>query len=257
MTSVDRLARLAPEDVQVLDNVLADTRLSGPTRRQLLARASATTALVAASASGAVLAPAEADAAHTLDTPTSFLDTAVTAEAFAVTLLTMLVKDPSATGVTPFIEILKAVNKAEYDHYRALTGLGAKPITTRFWVPNAFLDPAQVFPTLELAETLFINAYLIGATVFATNGSPDNARYAAEIGGVEAQHRVLARFAQKKLPNNVSFEGYRLRSMNAIVSTFEDLGVGFGARGSKPGSFHTFAPPPASAITRLTIDSPS
>jgi hypothetical protein len=98
-----------------------------------------------------------------------------------------------------FVQVIKAANASEYDHYTALKQLGAKPLTTKFWAPNAFFEKDKVFATIEAAEDLFVNAYLVGATVFAKAGNADAARYAGEIGGVgrrprqataEPRHRV-------------------------------------------------------------------
>jgi hypothetical protein len=60
------------------------------------------------------------------------------------------------------VPVLKAANAAEFDRFRTLRGLGAKPLTTRFWAPNAFFASSKdVFATIEYAETRFVNAYLI------------------------------------------------------------------------------------------------
>lgn len=247
------VARLDADDVQTIENVLSDTDMPGTTRRVVLKRAAL--GAVAASALGPVASAfgqtASADSAATV------INTAVTAEALAVTYLTGLVENASATGVTKFVDVLKAANAAEYDHYKALKSLGAKPLTTKFWAPDDFFKPGQVFPTIEAAETLFINAYLIGITTFAKAGKPQFARYAGETLGVEAEHRALARFAQNKLPNNLGFESYKLHSMAGIVRALEKAGVGFGKKGSKPGKFYEFKAPPKSALAHLSHNSPS
>lgn len=252
MTRPQGLAALTPQDTQTLENVLADACLSDGTRRHFLGRAAATTAVLAG------LGPLEAAGAETgMDTPETVLNTAITAEALAVTFLTGLLTPQPAASVAKFVPILKAATQAEFDHYQTLSSLGATPMTTRFWVPDDFFKPANIFPTLEIAETLFVNAYLIGATVFASSASATNARYAAEIAGVEAQHRALVRFAQNKLPNDVAFESYRLHSMSAIVGALQSAGVGFGSRGSKPGKYYAFAPPTTSSLTAITSESPT
>ncbi|MGI8429201.1 MAG: ferritin-like domain-containing protein [Solirubrobacteraceae bacterium] len=246
------LAPLTPQDTQTLENVLADTRLPDSTRRHFLGRAAATTAVVVA------LGPLEqADAATSTDTPATVLNTAITAEALAVTFLSGLLAGQPAESVAKFVPILQAANQAEFDHYQTLSSLGATALATNFWVPDAFFEPANIFPTLEIAETLFVNAYLIGATVFANSASATNARYAAEIAGVEAQHRALVRFAQNKLPNDVAFESYRLHSMSAIVAALKSVGVGFGSRGSKPGKYYPFAPPTSSSLAQIASESPT
>ncbi len=241
---------MTPEDVQVLENVLKDTPTDGFTRRTLLRRAAVTAAVAS------VAAPAEALAQSSSSMVTQIIDTAVTAEALAVTYLTGLIEHAKATGVSKFADVLKAANAAEYDHYKALKSLGAKPITTKFWAPDAFFKPGEPFKVLELAEMLFVDAYLIGATTFAQAGKPPLARYAGEIGGVEAQHLALVRFAQKKLPDDRAFQAYTITSISGVVAALEKAGIGFGKPGKKPGKFYSFSPPPASAVITIQNNSP-
>jgi hypothetical protein len=241
------------DDVQLLDNILRDTPTDGVTRRSLIQRAAVTAA--AAGAAGA-LGPVAAFAQNDGDTPEKVLNVAITAEALAVTYLSGLL----ANNLIPkqFVGVVKAANASEYDHYKALKALGAKPLTTKFWAPNAFFEKDKVFATIEAAEDLFVNAYLVGATVFAKAGNADAARYAGEIGGVEAQHRALARFAQGKLPNNVGFEQYKLTTVDAHVKKLQSLGIGFGQKGSAPGKFYEFpGKPPHATVTKLSHASPT
>jgi len=267
------------EDVQVLENALTDSAVAPETRKALLKRAS--TSLLAAGGVGALLAAcggssssssaAAAPAASSTSTSTTtaasagtgaqiqqIIDTAATAEALAVTYLSAVIKKSPGTPVAKFTDVLKAANAEEYDHLKALMQLGAKPITTKFWAPNAFFGPnlSGVFPTLEIAETLFVNAYLIAITTFAKAGKASLARYASEISGVEAQHLALARFAANKLPNDVGFTDYSITSIDGIVAALEQAGVGFGKQGSAPGKFVTFAPPPAGTVTHVGHTTP-
>jgi hypothetical protein len=248
----NHIAHMTSDDVQVLENVLNDTPTDGLTRRALLGRAAATAAVVSAGAPGLALA----QSASTTPQVAQIINTAVTAEALAVTYLTGLIQDASKTGVSKFVDVLKAANAAEYDHYKALMSLGAKPLTTKFWAPDAFFAPGAPFKVLETAETLFVNAYLIGTTTFAQAGKVDYARYAGEIAGVEAQHLALVRFAQNELPDDRSFQSYAIKDINGIVASLEMAGVGFGKPGKMPGKFYTFAPPPPSAVLPITNSSP-
>jgi hypothetical protein len=230
-------AHITSDDVQRLENVLKDTPANGLTRRVLLRRAAVTAALAS------VAAPAEALAQSSSSDVTTIINTAITAEALA-------------TGVSEFVAVLKAANAAEYDHYKALKGLGAQPITTKFWAPDAFFKPGEPFKVLETAETLFVDAYLIGAATFAAAGNADYARYAGEIGAVEAQHLALARFAQNKLPDDRAFQAYPITSIGGVVAALEKAGVGFGKQGASPGKFYTFAPPPSSALVTIANNAP-
>ena len=155
------------------------------------------------------------------------------------------------------MEVLKAANAGEYDHYKALKSLGAKPLTTKFWAPDAFFKPGEPFKVLETAETLFVDAYLIGASTFVSAGKSDLARYAGEIGAVESQHLALVRFAQNKLPDDRAFQAYPITSIKGVVAALEKAGVGFGKPGSKPGKFYEFSAPPASALTHITNKTPA
>lgn len=244
-------APFTPDDVQRLENVLDDTAPDGVTRRVLLRRAAVTAAVASAAMPATALAQSASVESKKL------LDTAITAEALAVTYLTGLIKNASATGVTKFVDVLKAANASEYDHYKALQSLGATPITTKFWAPDAFFKPGEPFKVLEMAEGLFIDAYLIAATTFAGAGQAVYARYAGEIGAVEAQHLALVRFAQNKLPDDRAFQAYPIKNINGIVAALEKAGVGFGKPGAMPGKFYSFAPPPSSALAPITHNSPT
>lgn len=261
------------QDVQTLENALADTSLDAGTRRKLVERASAslltvggTGLLLAACGSSSKKRTTSATTATTSTTAPSgsgprikkIIDTAVTAEALAVTYLSAVIKKSPGTPVAKFADVLKAANAQEYDHYKALTSLGAQPLTTKFWSPKAFFGTnlSGVFPTLEIAESLFVNAYLIGITTFAQAGRTDLVRYASEIAGTEAQHLALARYAQNKLPNNIAFTDYSITSIDGIVAALEKAGVGFGKQGSAPGQFVTFAPPTPDVVTSVTHTSP-
>ncbi len=243
------------EDVQRLDNVLADSDMPAVTRRGLLGKAAAGT--VAAGAIGA-LGPIPAAFASSNTIP-SIVNDAVTAEALAVTYLTGLIENASKIGIpSSLVPVLKAANAAELDHYTALRSLGAQPLTKKFWAPDKFFASSDdVFATIEYAETQFVNAYLIAITAFAKAGKDSLARYAGEILGTEAEHRALARFAQGKLPNNLGFEGYKIRTIGGIVGALEKAGVGFGKKGKGPGAFYEFKTPPRSALAQLDNNRPA
>ncbi|MGH3002178.1 MAG: twin-arginine translocation signal domain-containing protein [Gaiellaceae bacterium] len=261
MSEVERL-QTSPDDLQYLDNVLEDTGTPRRTRRSLLKHAA-----VGAAAVG-VFGPASsalAGISKSGDDANTVVTTAVTAEALAVTVLTAAVKTSPGTKAAPFIPVLKSANYTEFRHYEVLSGLGAKPLTTKFWIPNAALGAKNInlFKTIELAETLFVNAYLIGITTFARAKKDSLARYAGEILGTEAEHRVLARYAEtvinglKHVPNNVGFETYRYTSMAAIVAQLEKAGFGFGKQSSAPGQFVDFPGNPLKTGTGSSVLAPA
>ncbi|MGI8429202.1 MAG: hypothetical protein ACR2OB_07840 [Solirubrobacteraceae bacterium] len=257
------------EDVQRLENVLNDTPTPARTRRALLERASV--GLLAAG-SGSMLVTgcggtsSRQDASHASsgvagrEAIATIINTAITAEALAITYLSAVIPKAPGTPVERFAPVLKAANQSEYYHYRALAGLGAKPLTTTFWVPDYFFGTNldEVWGTLEVAETLFVNAYLIATTAFAQAGQSTLARYAVEIGAVEAEHLALARFAGGKMPpNDLGFTAYAITEIGQITAALEAAGVGFGRRGDKPGKFVTFAPPPPGTTVPIGEPNPT
>jgi hypothetical protein len=244
----DRAAepKLGTDQLQYLDNVLADTSTTSHTRRALLKQAAAgAVALGALGTAGSALAGVRSVAAVSADSAKTVLDTAITAEAFAVAFLDELIKRLSTGGAlagkpasqSPLIDVLKAAGAAEFDHFVALKSLGATPLATSIGIPDAlFGDGGQAtFLNIELAEALFINAYLVGITVFGNAKQGNSARYAAEILGTEAEHRVLARYAQNAIgpntghvANDRGFEVYRFTTMAEIVAQLKGVGLGFG-----------------------------
>ena len=252
------------EELQYLDNVLTDVGTPKATRAGLLKKAA-----VGAVGIGVLGQATSAFAASSGDTAAEITTDAVTAEALAVTVLTAAIKASPGTKAAPFIPVLKAANQAEYDHYTTLAGLGAKPLTTKFWIPNAALGAGNInlFATLEVAETLFINAYLIAITAFAKAKNDKLARYAGEILGVEAEHSALARYANNvvhghstltraNVPNNKGFETYTIKSIGGIVAALEKAGFGFGKQGATPGQFVDFPGNPSKTGTGFYVIAP-
>jgi hypothetical protein len=240
----------AADETQVVANVLAETSATGHTRNGLLKKV-ATSAAAGAAAGGiggpllSMVNAGAADAAVPTIHKTGTI--AITAEALAVTYLKSVVHKAEQQNVfnASTRTILKAANAAEWDHYKFLKGAGFRPLTTKFWIPDEFYGTklANVPATLEVAETLFVNAYLKAISVFARRGQPVLARYAGATCAVEAQPLALARSLQGKLPNNIGFAAYTLHHFNSIVAALEHAGVGFGKKGTKPGSFHNFTGP--------------
>lgn len=260
MSEIDDVGRIDADGAQRIENVLNEVTTTSPrTRRWLLQRAAVGVAAAGAlTPVGAAVAAGRKPSSKGAALIKKIGVTAATAEALAVTYLTQVVSRAPGTPVAGAAEVIKAANAEEYAHYQFLTGAGFQPLTTKFWIPNAFFGDrlANVPATIEVAETVFINAYLIAINAFAGLGQPKLARYAGEILGVEAEHRALARSLQGKLPNNRAFESYGLHSIEACVKALTDTGVGFGAQGSAPGAFFDFAPPPAAAVTTIEGTTP-
>ncbi len=239
---------------------------SAATRRQVVAGAAATLGSL-----GLLGLPAISDArSRTNNTPKNILNVAATAEVLATIVNTVGsvggqgsqrfqnavdLTDPSGPQVTK--RNVMAAAREELVHYNVLVsrGVGGKALTTRIWVPDkVFSSRKNLLEALEVGDQIFMNAYLIGTTVFGNAGKGTLARVAAEFMGVESVHRALARQSLGKLGNDRIFVKYAQRetadSPNRNQGGFRDIlqavsqlkgkGFGFGERGFTPGQFYEF-----------------
>jgi hypothetical protein len=194
------------------------------------------------------------------NTPENIAAVAATAEVLATIVNTVgPEKLPNLDAVTK--NNIRAAAREELIHYNVLTSdaVGGKAITKKIWVPNeVFSSREKLLTTLIVGDQIFINAYLLGLTVFARGGGLKGsrfARYLAEFMGAEAVHRALAlqslgrlgndrvfmRFAQREdtpgLPSTGQPGFYKITE---AVSQLEAAGFGFGKEGSKAGQFYDF-----------------
>lgn len=250
----------ANQAAQELDLVPREAALAASqTRRTLLGRAAAGVAV--AGGAGALLGHAEAAAASA--SPQHVLRFIVTQEGFGVTFLTEAVRRAPGTPSEQFVGVLKAANTTEFDHYRALRRIGARPQTLRYWIPDAAFGGggAGLFESIEKVETIEISLYLVGVTAFTRIRHAFRSRLCAEALGTEAEHRVLARFAQGALgvpigaPNNVGFERYHQRSAAAAKNALQALGIGYGKKGAEPGKFYEYPGNPLANGTGAPVSS--
>jgi hypothetical protein len=240
-----------PPTPQTLERALKTAGTPKGTRRWLLERAAIGTAGVAAF--GALDPVPGALASGDRIGINTFGTVAVTTEALTVTLLTELLrrvnKNPKKVPAN-VKAVFEGAYAAEVDHFR-FTRAHWTPSTTKFWIPDAFFGGAgnklsltAVGKALVAGETLFVNLYLIGVTVFAQARHETFARYSAELAGCESEHRVLAEtLLNATPPNNVGFEAYSLHSPHGIEHALEGAGVGFGKKGAPPGKFYQLAHP--------------
>lgn len=138
---------------------------------------------------------------------------------------------------------IAAAAREELIHYQVLTsaGVGGRALTKTIWVPDAvFASPENLLETLEAGDQIFVNAYLIGTTVYGNAGNGLLARYTAEFMGVEGVHRALARQSLGKLGNDRVFMVYTFTEILDAVTMLKDAGFGFGERGAGPGAFYEF-----------------
>jgi hypothetical protein len=119
-----------------------------------------------------------------------------------------------------------------------LQGTPSQTVTTpfsriKFTLPDAAIlkDQKTFFSTIEGAENIFVGAYVAAVREFAEIGQPMLAKWAAQILGVEAEHRALARTAlvltgdtSKIPPNNKGHETDLFLYVKDAAMALIDLG---------------------------------
>jgi hypothetical protein len=229
-------------------------------RRALMTRAGG---LLTAGAALSVPGVASAATSGGAGSSNSIMSVLATFEAFGVTLLTEAVRRAPGTPSAQFAGVVKAANTTEFLHLSALRARGAKPLTEKFWIPNAVLDGGVgLFNAIANQEEVEISAYLVGVTDATKRRDSKGARLFAEALGTEAEHRVLARFARATLtnspdiPNNRGFEAFHLQSASSALRASQSLGIGFGRQSSAPGAFYNYPGDPRRNGTGAQVTTP-
>jgi hypothetical protein len=235
---------------------------AGTTRRRMLGRAGAlavTGAMVPLAGTGT--AAAGVRHGHSLR---RFLNFTVTQEQFGVTAVTAAIRKAPGTPSEQFVPVLRAVVTTEFTHVQALEAIGAEPLTSKFWIPDAVFDGGvALFTSLAAVEAIEISLYLVGVTAFTDRSDALGARLCAEALGTEAEHRVLARFAASTLgapttpPNNVGFEPFPYQTTREVRTALMGLGIGYGQQSSAPGAFYEYPGDPVANGDGVPVDSPN
>jgi hypothetical protein len=109
-----------------------------------------------------------------------------------VTAVTAAIQKAPGTPSEQFVPVLRAAVTTEFAHVEALKAIGAKPLTSKFWIPNAVFDGGVgLFTGLAAVETIEVSLYLIGVTAFTVRSNAFGARLCAEALGPEAEHPRL------------------------------------------------------------------
>jgi hypothetical protein len=153
----------------------------------------------------------------------AFGGAAVGAERIAVAFYSNALGVPSSFGVSADLakgtllnsahrEYFEAARNQEASHLATLLGLGLSfPFTTFAFPPGTFQSAPAMLAMGEKLENIFIGAYLGAIKVAATVADGLGifvAEAAAQIMGIECEHRVLIRdIAGEDPPNNRFYEG--------------------------------------------------
>ncbi|MDX2163773.1 MAG: ferritin-like domain-containing protein [bacterium] len=182
------------------------------------------------------------------DIPT-VLNLAATAELFATTHYLAAINGDLGLAEAQ-VNYLKAGFIAEQDHLDLLVSLGAQPVVTEFYVPeNLFSDVALFAQITEIAETTFVSAYLAATRIFAEAGETAFAVTAAQIAGVEAEHRAFVRQLGGLLPNDRSYQEFQVANVSGVVPVLQPF-----LDGSGEGFVGPVAPPTAEEIAAVRAE---
>ena len=236
--------------------------MEGTTRRRMFGRAGA---LAVAGAAVPLAGTGTAAAAvRRGDSLRHFLNFTVTQEQFGVTAVTAAIQKAPGTPSEQFVPVLRAAVTTEFTHVQALTAIGARPLTSKFWIPDAVFDGGVgLFTSLAVVEAIEVSLYLVGVTAFTARSHRFGARLCAEALGTEAEHRVLARFAASQLgaptapPNNVGFEPFPYKTTRQVREALTGLGIGYGEPGAAPGAFYEYPGDPVATGVGVPVDSPT
>jgi Ferritin-like domain len=171
------------------------------------------------------------------------LNIAITAEELAVIFYSQALKH---TGQLNFsqkgLADIRAALFEEQAHQLFLAKQGAKALTHTFSFPdgqNTFNNGDNFFKVQQQLEALFVAAYLAAGKELANMRRPDLVQIAAQIGGVEAEHRIVGRALAGKNPaDNRVFETVLLKAVGDAPAFLKNNGY----LSPKDGNSFTFQP---------------
>lgn len=139
----------------------------------------------------------------------SILDALLIAERLEASIYAQGLESGVLDGLSDYDRsFFKANVSEEYSHAVALETLGATAPEKTFYFPlGTFRDREKYLSVALSLEEVGISAYSAAIYQFSRMRMPEFSLYAAKILGIEAEHRVLIRVAQKDVPpNNLCFE---------------------------------------------------
>lgn len=163
------------------------------------------------------------------DSVQTIINIAVTAETLAVVFYTEVIAHANILGFSAAgLADIVAAQVEEELHREFLVKQGAQAVTTTFSFPhgaNTFRNFDLFIRTQQWLEALFIAAYILAGKEFAMLGHPDLVQVAAQIGGVEAEHRAIGRAIGGLRPaNNLVFESVFINKVSDAANVLKNNG---------------------------------
>lgn len=169
------------------------------------------------------------------------LDTAITAEAVAVTFIGVgrQLNDDGKLDLKDVTDLIEAIQCEDQAHYNYFEANGGTATSDSITVPaDAVKDKASFLQTAVNLKSLTVGLYMAAARRFAAAGHLDLVEIAYQIGAVEAQHLALLNAAAGTQPgNNRAFAEWKFADVSAAASAISDAGFigGGGTTYTYPG----------------------
>jgi hypothetical protein len=159
----------------------------------------------------------------------NIINIAITAEELAVVFYGQAIKHAGQLGLGQNgLADVKAAMFEELAHQMFLAKQGGKALTHTFSFPHGqdtFTNFDNFIKVQQLLEAAFVAAYLAAGKEFATLRRPDLVQIAAQIGGVEAEHRAIGRaIAGDKPADNRIFETVLLKAVADAPGVLKNAG---------------------------------
>ncbi len=177
-----------------------------------------------------------------------------------MTLVSAAIENAPGSASEAFLPVLRNGVTTEYHHVQALKQAGGKPLTTKYWFPDAALDNGGI-GIFETIETIEISLYLIGVSAYVRLGEDFGARLCTEAMGTElstgrsyASHKASSATKSARPTTSAS----RTLTIPGSARSAQHSKHSASATGSKPhipaGSTNTPATrsPTASALRSIT-----
>lgn len=164
-----------------------------------------------------------------VDPAQTILNVAITAEQLGVVFYTQAVAHANNLGLSGRALLdLEAALIEEQVHELFLAKQGAKALVKKFSFPfgrNTFNNFNLFIKVQQQLEALHVAAYLAAGREFAALGRPDLVLIAAQIGSVEAEHRVIGRAIGGLSPaNNHGFSPVLVQKISDAVTVLKNDG---------------------------------